>query len=219
MEPFRIATPLVDFCDLYPDPRHLLEVGRSGGEQARIALARLWLSEGIPYVFRDCPAMYEAVRSWLSMFLSVHAKEIGLTGSARLGASLSPLKLGKPFNESSDLDIFIISDQLFGVLREEFRKWSYDFESGLVRASNGRQEEFWRDNNARGPKMIERGFIDQKMIPNLPNYPTIKKISQTMWLLVEKLEKTPHAPKPKHASIRCYSSWSAFVRQTTLNLA
>jgi hypothetical protein len=219
MEPFRIATPLVGFCDPYPDPRLLLEVGRSGGEQARIALARQWLSEGIPYVFRECPAMYEAVRTWLSMFLNVHAKEIGLTGSARLGASLSPLKLGKPFNDSSDLDIFIISDQLFGVLREEFRRWSYDFESGLVKASNGRQEEFWRDNNARGPKMLDRGFIDQKMIPNLPNYPTIKKISQTMWLLVEKLKKTPNAPQPKQASIRCYSSWSAFVRQTTLNLA
>jgi hypothetical protein len=219
MEPFKIATPLVNFCDIYPDPRLLLEVGRKGGEQARIALARLWLSEGIPYVFRDCPAMYEAFRSWLSMCLNVHAKEIGLTGSARLGASLAPLKLGKPFNESSDLDIFIISDQLFGMLREEFRQWSYDFESGLVKPSNARQEEFWRDNNARGPKLLDRGFLDQKMIPNLPNYPTTKKISQTMWLLVEKLRKTPNAPKPKQASIRCYSSWYAFVRQTTLNLA
>ena len=219
MEPFRIATPLIGFCDLYPDPRLLLEVGRKGGERARIALARLWLSEGIPYVFRDCPAMYEAVRSWLSMSLNVHAKEIGLTGSARLGASLSPVKLGKPFNESSDFDIFIISDQLFGVLREEFRRWSYDFESGLVKTSNDQQEAFWRDNNARGPKILDRGFMDQKMIPNLPNYPTIKKISQTMWLFVEKLKITPNAPKPKQASVRCYSSWPAFVRQTTLNLA
>ena len=219
MEPFKIASTLVNFCDQYPDPSILLGAGRNGGEQARVAIARQWLSEGIPYMFRECPALYESVRSWLSNWLSVHAKEIGLTGSARLGASLSPQKLGKPFDSSSDLDIFIVSSDLFVVLREEFRRWSFDFESGRIKASNDREEVFWRDNNTRGPKLIDRGFIDQKIIPNLPEYPTIKKISQAMWLLVEKLKITPNSPRPHHASVRCYSSWDSFVRQTSLNLA
>lgn len=218
MEPFKISTTLVNFCDQYPDPQVLLGAGRAGGEQARIALARLWLSEGIPYAFRDCPAMYESVRTWLSSWLNVHAKEIGLTGSARLGASLSPTKIGKPFDAFSDLDMFIVSNDLFAALREEFRRWSFDFESSRLKAGNDRQEGFWRDNNSRGPKLISRGFIDQKMIPNLPEYQTTKKISQAMWLLVEKLKITANAPKPKNASVRCYSSWESFVRQTSLNL-
>lgn len=219
MEPFRIATTLLKLCDLYPDPKVLLGAARTGGEQARIAIARLWLSEGIPYAFRDCPAIYESVRSWLSTWLNVHAKEIGVTGSARLGASLSPRKLGKPFDSSSDFDIFIISNDLFVALKEEFLRWSFDFEGGRLKASNDREEGFWRDNNARGPKLIGRGFIDQKMIPNLSEYTTTKKISQAMWLLVGKLKITPNAPKPKHASVRCYSSWDSFVRQISLNLA
>jgi hypothetical protein len=219
MEPFRIASTLVNLSDQYPQPSIIVAAARNGGELARIALARLWLSEGIPYAFRNCPAIYEAVRSWLSTWLSVHAKEIGVTGSARLGASLSPKKLDKPFDSSSDLDIFIISSDLFAILREEFRRWSFDFESGCLKATNEREERFWRDNNARGSRLIQRGFIDQKMIPNLPEFATTKKLSQAMWLLVEKLEITPNAPKPSRASVRCYSSWDSFVRQTTLNLA
>ena len=218
MEPFRIASTLLKLSDPYPDPIALLDAAHKGGEQARIALARLWLSEGIPYAFRDCPAMYESVRSWLSNFLNVHAKEISVIGSARLGASLSPKKLGKPFDSSSDLDIFIVSKDLFDTLREEFRRWSFDFESCRLKASNDLEEGFWRDNNTRGPKLIHKGFIDQKMIPNRQEYPTTKTISQAMWLLVEKLKITQNAPKTKHASVRCYSSWDSFVRQICLNL-
>jgi hypothetical protein len=53
---------------------------------------------------------------------------------------------------------------------------------------------------------------------NLPNYPFTKKISQGMWVLVEKLKITPNAPKPASASIRCYSSWDSFVRQLSISL-
>jgi hypothetical protein len=219
MEPFRIASTLLRLTDPYPDPITLLGAAHGGGEQARIALARLWLSEGIPYAFRDCPAIYESVRSWLSSCLKVHAKEIGVSGSARLGASLSPKKLGKLFDGSSDLDIFIVSKDLFDALREEFRRWSFDFESGRLKTSNNLEKKFWQDNNTRGPKLIYRGFIDQKMIPNRQEYPTTKAISQSMWMLVEKLKITQNAPKAKHASVRCYSSWDSFVRQTCLNLA
>jgi hypothetical protein len=218
MEPFRIATQLEKFTNVYPAPEQVMEVAQNGGEQARIALARLWLSEGIPFAFRDCPAVYESVRSWLSAWLNVHAKEIGVTGSARLGASLAPHKLGKIFGDTSDLDMFIVSNSLFEALRDEFQEWSFDFEKGEITASNDREAGFWRNNNARGPKMIHRGFIDQKMIPNLPSYPVTKKISQGMWLLIEKMKITPSAPNPIHASVRCYSSWDSFVRQVSLNL-
>ena len=218
MEPFRVATPIVELTDPYPDARVVVDTARRGGEPARVALARLWLSEGIPYAFRDCPAVYESVRTWLSAWLDVHAKEIGVSGSARLGASLAPAKLGKKFGATSDLDLFIVSASLFRELREEFRNWSFDYESNRVVPHNDREALFWRDNNARGPKMIDRGLLDQKMIPNLPAYPITKKMSQGMWVLVEKLKKTPNAPHPKMASVRCYSSWASLVRQVMLNL-
>lgn len=219
MEPFRIAAPLRDFSGHYPDAHVFARAAREGGESARVALARLWLSEGIPFAFQKCPAIYESIRTWLSTWLGVQAKEIGLTGSGRLGASLAPNKLGMPFGPDSDLDLFVVSARLFDAMCEDFRKWSFDFERRHCAPSNEREAAFWRDNLDRGQKLIQRGFLDQKMVPNLPEFPTIKKISQAMWLLTEKLKLTPDAPNPSSASIRCYSTWDGFVRQVALNLA
>lgn len=218
MEPFKVAAPLTKLINPYPDAKSVLDVANKGGDQARIALARLWLSEGIPFAFKDCPGVYESIRTWLSGWLGVVAKEISLTGSARLGESLSPKQAGKPFDEKSDLDFFIVSNTLFENLREDFRSWSFDFESGVLQPTNDREAFFWRDNNSRGTKLIQRGFLDSKIIPNRRKYPTTQKINQAMWLLIRKLQITAGAPKVTQASVRCYESWEAYVRQTKLSL-
>jgi hypothetical protein len=218
MEPFKIAASLKELVNPYPPAAAVIDAAKTGGEQARVALARLWLSEGIPCAFRQCPAVYEAMRSWLASWLNVHAKEIGVAGSARLGTSLAPNQLGKPFDRDSDLDLFVVSADAFGRLQEEFRRWSFDFEDGSIVPANEREKGFWQDNNLRGPKLIQRGFLDQKMIPNRKGYPITQMMSEAMYLLTQKLKITASAPTPERASIRCYSSWDSFVRQMTLNL-
>lgn len=219
MKPFKAPASLENIVSPYPDPKELSDAAHRGGEPARMALARLWLSEGIPYAFQASPAIYESVRFWLSTRLEgVHAKEISVTGSARLGWSLAPQKLGKPFDENSDLDIFVVSNPLFQELKNDFYHWSSDFGSGRLRARNKHEQELWNDNKARGAKLIDRGFMNNWLIPNLSNYPTAMKMSDTMWRLVERLKTTPNAPRPKKASVRCYSSWDNFVRQMLLNL-
>lgn len=140
--------------------------------------------------FSECPAVFEVLRGWLATRLDVDPKEISLTGSARIGSSISPGKQGKRFSPTSDLDLFVVSEKLFGQLREEFNKWTYEFDGGLIQASNPREHAFWKDNAARGSGLLARWFIDQKMIPNRPNYPIVKNISQGMWLLTEKLKLT-----------------------------
>jgi hypothetical protein len=220
MEPFKIPESLKSLTDPYPHPKGLLEIAQIGGDQARIAIAQLWLSEGIPHSFGCCPAIYEAVRCWLSVKLEVHAKEISLIGSARLGKSLASKKLGKPFlNYESDLDLFIVSRNLFEKLKEDSYRWSSDFEDKRIKPRNKREEHYWQNNNKQLPEIIARGFIFSDRIPNFPEYPIAQNVNNTMWLLVEKLKITPNAPKPKKASIRCYSSWDSFVRQQLLNLA
>lgn len=219
MEPFRTAAPLAGLIEPYLDAKVLRDAAKLGGESARTAFARLWLSEGIPFAFRECPGLYESVRSWVSLRLDVHAKEIGLAGSARLGSSLAPSKLCKPYDTSSDFDFFIVSGSLFEKVKEEFVNWSLDFESGRISPQNSRESGFWQDNFRRGPQLILRGFLDQKMVPNLPPYTTTKRISEAMWLLVEKLKLTKGAPAPCKASIRCYSTWDSFIRQNVLSLS
>ena len=158
------------------------------------------------------------MRSWLSVKLDVDPKEISLTGSARLGSSLAPKKLGQSYSDTSDLDLFIVSEGMFGQLCDEFTGWSSSFKSGDISPKNNRELSFWKDNNKRGPKVIQRGFLDQKMIPNRKAYPLTCKISHVMWQVVEKFKEIPEAPQPSKASIRCYSSWAAFVQQISVNL-
>ena len=218
MEPFGIPDLLRNITDPHPPPSLVLTVAGQGGDQARVALARLWLSEGIPYAFRKCPAIYESVRSWLSVFLGVHAKEISIVGSARIGASIAPRKLGKKFSDDSDLDLVIVSKDLFRAVVEEFRQWSLAFESGEVAAKNPREEKYWRENNKIAPRNITAGFLDPKFIPNREPYPIKRRIAQSMFLLTGKLERTPNAPNPSKASVRCYESWDSFARQNSRNL-
>lgn len=218
MEPFKISTHLRDLKCAYPEAQLISNVAKNGGELARLAIARQWLSEGIPYAFKDCPAVYESVRAWMASRLDVDPKEINLTGSARLGQSLAPQKMGKPFGEGSDLDIFIISEGLFNKLKNDFNEWSFDYESNSLKASNPREEGFWNNNLHRCPKNLARGFIDSNVIPNHQKYTHARNVAQTMYLLKEKLDVTETAPKICHASVRCYKSWESYVRQVALGL-
>lgn len=219
MQPFKVPNELKNLCETYPNAEDLATAIKNGGEASRTTIARLWLSEGIPYAFRKRPALYDTVRSWISSRIDVDPKDVHLTGSARIGKSLSPQKLGKEFGPHSDLDIFVISSTLFEKLREDFNLWSYEFESKKVIPSNSRESEFWTDNIHRIPKNIARGFIDSGLIPNKDQYKSTIQISQTMYLLKNKLEITDEAPKVKGASIRCYKDWHSYVQQTTLSLS
>jgi len=219
VEPFEYQPSLESLIDSFPEPEVLLKAAKNGGEPARVALVQLWLSEGIPHAFHECPAIYESVRTWLSSQIDVHSKEISLVGSARLGKSYVPSQLGKLFDSESDLDLFVVSSSLFAKLRDEFHLWSLHYKNGQIEANSRKEETYYWPNNYREvPKNIKRGFIDTIKIPNRSLYPTAQNVNNTMWKLVKKLEITPNAPSPKNASIRCFSSWHSFVQQNSLNL-
>ncbi len=202
----------------YPDARTLINAAHEGGWQARVAIAQLWLTEGIPFAFSECPALYASIRSWLGTKLDVHAKEISIVGSARLGESLNPEKIGTPFNKESDLDWFVVSGRLFNQLRNEFNVWSNDYESGVIKPRYEKEKSYWMKNKERGMEVIDRGFIDAKMIPTWDRYQTSQRTANCMWQLVEKLKSTANSPKPPMASIRCYNDWDSAVKQISLNL-
>lgn len=191
----------------------------AGGQQVRLFLARLWLSEGIPFAFRGKPAVYEHMRSWLASRLGVDPKDITLVGSARVGQSLSPSQLGRPFSSESDLDLTVVSPDLFNRLVAEFNAWVYEFESGVVSPENARERRFWDDHLERGPDIIGRGFLDSKMIPLRQPYVLARLIGQTMYLLREKLAATSDAPVVSRADIRVYRGWDAFARQLGASLS
>lgn len=218
MRPFEVHSTLEVINCAYPAADAIATASWSGGSKARLALARLWLSEGIPYAFRGRPAVYEEVRFWMAACIGVDPKEISIVGSARIGQSLSPDSQGRAFGDSSDLDFIAVSNSLFKEVVDDFNKWTYEYESHTISPRNERERRFWDDHMDRGPLVIGRGFIDANMIPLIKSYPTATRIAQTMYLVTEKLRITPSAPRVKHASLRVFNSWRAFVQQAERSL-
>lgn len=217
MEPFKISPYLLDLTGTYPDIDMLVKAAKNGGDESKIAIARLWLSEGIPFAFQKIPALYESIRTWLGYRLDVNPKEISITGSGRIGKSLSPNKFGKIFDKDSDLDLFIISDYLFEKMKNDFEIWSLDYKEGIVKPKEY-ELKYWDDNYSQVPKNIKKGFLNSDRVPNRENYKTIKIINQAMSDLKKKLEKTTNAPLIKKASVRCYKNWDSYVQQMLINL-
>jgi len=219
MRPFDVSPALEPLRDVYPSADAILEAAREGDRDARYAIARLWLSEGIPHSFKARPGLYESLRRWLARRLDVHAKEVTLVGSGRQGFCLSPgADLRRPFGEHSDLDLTVVSSSLFLRLEAAFSRWHADYTAGHVAPRPGRQAAFWEANREYVPSGIARGFIDPHKIPTLQRYPEAQMVAQVMYEAHEKLKVTRDAPAVRRLSLRVYRDWNSFVRQMAINL-
>lgn len=76
-------------------------------------LAKVFLLEGTPFVFEASPMKYVIFREQVADRFAVGSQDICIVGSAKLGFSPSPVKFGKPFKEESDVDVVVISEELF----------------------------------------------------------------------------------------------------------
>lgn len=161
MRPFDVSPALESLLEAHLSAEALLSAARAGNRGTRYALARLWLSEGIPHCFKARPGLYESLRGWLGYRLGVDPKEITLVGSGRLGFCLSPgPDLCRPFGEHSDLDLTVVSALMFKRMETTFTRWHADYAGGQVSPRNERERFFWEDNRKRVPSGLARGFID-----------------------------------------------------------
>lgn len=198
------------------DVLRAVQVGRRNKE----VIARLWLSEGIPFAFRECPWLYEECRGWLAHRLDVDAKQISMVGSGRLGYSVVSGKQCRPFKPgSSDLDLFAVSNRVFEGLKDDFERWYADYDSGEV-LPKGNQERYWSSNRRDSSRNARVGFLNSWCVPNLGRYPNFLRLNRSLYGLHVKLRSTQGAPKisDKSISLRCYRDWSAFERQQVVNL-
>lgn len=89
-------------------------------------LAKVFLLEGTPYVFENSPMKYVIFREQVADKFEIGSQDVCIVGSAKLGFSPSPHKYGTPFAERSDVDVVIVSDELFDSgSRELFRELNY----------------------------------------------------------------------------------------------
>lgn len=217
MKPFFVSEANEKLRERYPPTTDFVQAANTLDYKGRVALLCLVITEGVPAAFQNCPLLYESLRNFIAGRLDVHAKEVTLIGSARLGYSLAPSpKFGQTLSSSSDLDFSVISKGLFKQLSDVFGTWQADFDKGVRKPRNQTEGKFWIDNLNRLPANIHRGFIDPYKIPNL--YPLPSSISETLWLSGRKLAITPLAPQFKRLTLRVYSDWDDILRQQLLNL-
>lgn len=76
-------------------------------------LAKVFLLEGTPFVFKGSPMKYVIFREQLAERFNVGSQDICIVGSAKLGYSPAARKFGTPFSDESDVDVVIISEDLF----------------------------------------------------------------------------------------------------------
>lgn len=219
MRPFEIPESIGELKEVYPGAEVIMAAARKSGMAEVHAIARLWLSEGIPFAFREKPGLYEVVRDWIANRLSIHPKQLTLIGSGRQGSSLAPPpKTGKMFDCESDLDWSAVSRELFDRCKEEFESWATDYRNDVVKPRHQAEKRYWAENSNSCPKMIARGFIDPYKIPTWDRYPLSQLIANSMWLVVRKCQSTDEAPRFKKSTIRVYRNWSAFIKQLAINL-
>ena len=216
IRPFAIEP---DLSSHFPSPEELEVKLAEASRATREIVARLWLTEGLPFAFMHSPAVYENLRGWLAFRLSVHPKEITLIGSARIGYSLAPRpEFGRKFSDQSDLDLSIISSELFQRVTGVFADFSSDYKSRVVIPRSSHEQAMWDENLLFGIRNIPKGFFDPNKIPTFDRYPVIQQISQSMWVVVKKLEVTRGAPIVRRASVRVYRDWQSFIDRLSLNL-
>jgi len=75
-----------------------------------------WLLERVPFLFADDFNEYVDWKHYLSERLGVDPRAICLVGSAAAGVSLSPQRALRPFTESSDVDVALISAHHFDIV-------------------------------------------------------------------------------------------------------
>ena len=74
-----------------------------------------WIIEKTPYIFGNDRSLHLRIKHKLSNILNVDSCSIIIVGSAGTGFSLNPNKGFKTFDESSDIDIAIVSSYYFEI--------------------------------------------------------------------------------------------------------
>lgn len=216
--PFHNAISSNELQNGYLTAEQLKTFFNKSSESQRAGIIRLWITEGVPYAFKDCPMFYEEVRQFIAYGVNVHPKEVTLVGSSRIGYSMKPYKWGKPYSETSDFDFTIISNDLYAKLVTDFQRWVSDITSNNITPKSKEQLANWLSSIETVNRNIPKGYIYTKNLFSHNNYQTVRKCYISMENLKEKILKTPDFPQASDLSIRVYSSWDTCIKQIKFNM-
>jgi hypothetical protein len=91
-----------------------------------------------PFVFDGHEGTYFSIKRDISDYFQINPEDVKMVGSAKLGFSIAPTQLWKPFDDESDIDMVIVSATVF----DRFWKQLYDFNINLTVRTNEEQAKY-----------------------------------------------------------------------------
>lgn len=150
------------------------------------------LLEGSIFYFKQDHRRYFNFKNKISEKLSIHPNNIEVIGSARLGFRLKSEKLGKPFGADSDIDVVIVSNDLFEKAWSELiyikERWWHDLSPRERTNLRECQEHIWW------------GYIRPDRIPSKAEF------SKRWWTIFEQLSDCDDYERRKIRG-RLFKSW------------
>jgi hypothetical protein len=98
---------------------------------------------GLPFVFRDDPGLETTLRRHLEDQLGP-LDAMRIVGSGRIGFSLNPNNFPRRFSAESDIDVLIVSQELFDKVWMTMLRWNYPRRGALAAP-----DESWRRDRQR----------------------------------------------------------------------
>ena len=99
---------------------------------------------GLPWAFRSDEPTYLAFRERVSYALKTTAEDVHIVGSASVGFSLGPDTYPREFHEYSDIDVAVVSTDLFDTVWFSLLKWGHPRRHSLPAP-----EKNWYDERQR----------------------------------------------------------------------
>lgn len=94
-----------------------------------IELVDRFIMFGTPFIFNENEPLYFDLKKEVSNFFGTSINNVLVVGSAKLGFSIAPKKRFRPIQDDSDIDVAIVSDELFDTYWEKLFKFNINLVS------------------------------------------------------------------------------------------
>lgn len=181
--------------------------------------ASIYIAEALPVAFTEHLPSYDRARKILANALRVDYRDIQITGSAKLGFSLSPDKYLKDFDPgSSDIVLFVVNKYSYDAINRDAKNFCDSVASGELTANRDRKQKIWEENVAILRRNAPHSFIDAKYIPSIAKFPEAQKTHEAAYKFIVNLSHFSKVTLAKKCSIRVYANWGAAMRRISYNI-
>lgn len=89
------------------------------------SIVKRHIFQGVPYVFRETPESSSLLIQHVCEAFRLPEENVFVVGSARSGFSLNPENFPRMFSDTSDIDVVVISEELFDNVWMKILEWHY----------------------------------------------------------------------------------------------